>query len=475
MKIEVKTKFNINAGTAKQIKRQPAREPKPEKASAKKQRVETPRVEKPRVEKPRMKLPKITIPHVALPKITVPHFKVPRFKGKLVYIALFPVVALVLVLVVWLGMNLWRHPAAKPLFTEANLPALAPADTNGCAYLYDDQIYNEYSTKDLSDVNMFRNAASMEVFLDKTRDEYAFAKTIAARDDVKKMMGLYHDIIIRPVFADMVQPDVRDARKIGVNMALHNSITDTIITNMQEKKYGAAFKLMKEQMNLNIQYIKSARSMNNYLVSLRAYEKSLDILKSMLNQSAAGGNKGNTAIATCREISDMMQSFNPRAQPLAPLVVFEYILSWKQTFNPAIDHPEAPTYQGMKRRALVFFDRGMTQRWYDERWKNVYACATNPNDVDLLKLNQIQEQRYTVKRFWWFHNAVGKKYLDSIPLSIFQLFPESKNMTASISQKQGEVITMINSIKEETKPEKKPEKKQTRKPAKKKPTRKPAV
>ena len=476
MKIEVKTKFNISGGTAKQIKRQPAREQKPEKKSAKKPRAEKPPVEKPPKEKTRVKMPKITIPHIALPKIPVPHFKVPRFKGgRLRYVALVPLIAVAAVLVVWLGMNLWHRPVPKPLFTEANLPPVPAADTNGYADLYNDQVYNEFSGKDLCDANMFRNAAAMEVFLDKTRDEYNFAKTLAARDDVKKMLGLYREIITKPVFADMVQPDVRDARKFSVFLALHNTITDAAITSMQEKKYGAGFKLMKDQLNLNIQYFKSARSMTDYLVSLHAYEKSLDILKSMLAQSGPKGSIAGSAVSTCREISDMLQSFNSRAVPLGPIVMFEYVLSWKQTFNPGIEHPEASTYQGMKRRALVFFDRGLTQRLYDEQWKKVYDLTQKPGDVDLLAINQLQEQRYTTKRFWWFHNAVGKKYLDSIPLSIYQLFQESKSVNDSVARKQGEIINMIGALKEEKIPEKKTEKKQGKKPAKKKAIKKPAA
>jgi len=476
MKIEVKTKFNINGGTAKQIKRQPARDQKPEKKSTKKPRAEKPPVEKPPKEKARVKMPKITIPHIALPKIQVPHFKVPRFKGRpLLYVALVPLIAVAAVLVVWLGMNLWRRPVPKPLFTEASLAPVPAADTNGCADLYNDQVYNEFSGKDLCDANMFRNAAAMEVFLDKTRDEYNFAKNLAARDDVKKMLGLYREIIKKPVFADMVQPDVRDARKFSVFIALHNTITDAAITSMQEKKYGAGFKLMKDQLSLNQQYFQSARSMTNYLMSLHAYEKSLDILKSMLAQNGPNGSIAGGSVTTCREIGDLLQQFNARAVPLAPIVMFEYILSWKQTFNPGIEHPEAPTYQGMKRRALVFFDRGLTERWYDDQWKKVYDLAKNPGDVDLLVLNQLQEQRYTTKRFWWFHNAVGKKYLDSMPLSIYQLFPEAKNVTESISRKQGEIINAIGALKEEKKPEKKAEKRQGKKPGKKKAAKKPAA
>lgn len=470
MKIEVKTKFNISGGTAGKIKRQPEQQPKKEKKPGKKSgNIPEVKPEK----KPRVTMPKITIPHIALPKIRVPHFKVPRFKGKrLMFLLLLPAAAFAVVLIVWLGMNLWRHPIPKPLFTEARLAAQPVVDSNGYTLLCDEQISREYSARDLSDVNMFRNASSMEVFLDKKRDEYTYAKTLAGRDDVKKMMGLYREIITKPVFADVARPDARDARKAGVYMALHNSITDTIITDMQEKKYGAAFKLMKDQLDLNARYIVSARSMNNYVTSLRAYDKSLDIMKSMLNQSGANGRVAHHAAATCREIADMMRSFNPRSVPLKPIVMFEYILSWKNTFNPSIEHPEAPVYQGMKRRFLVFFDRGLTQKWYDEKWKKMYELAKTSNDVDLLVVNQLQEQRYTEKRFWWFHNAVGKKYLDSMPLSIYQLFPDSKNLTTSISQKQSDIISIIDSLKEEKMVEKKTDKKPKSKSAKKKPSRK---
>jgi hypothetical protein len=66
---------------------------------------------------------------------------------------------------------------------------------------------------------------------------------------------------------------------------------------------------------------------------------------------------------------------------------------------------------------------------------------------------------------------VGKKYLDSIAIPVYQLFQESKNWTNAINQKQGEILNIVASLKEEAKPVKK----QTKKPAKKKIIRKPAA
>ena len=74
-----------------------------------------------------------------------------------------------LAIIVWLGMNFRQHPVPKPLFTESNLQPAPPEDSNGCAYIYDNQIVNEYAQKDINDINLFRNAASIELFLDKTR------------------------------------------------------------------------------------------------------------------------------------------------------------------------------------------------------------------------------------------------------------------------------------------------------------------
>jgi hypothetical protein len=309
----------------------------------------------------------------------------------------------------------------------------------------------------------------MELFLDKTRGEYTVAKTLAERDDVKKMMGLYRDIIKKPLFADMVKPDAGDSQKSRVYIALHNSITASLVARMQGKKYNEAFKLLKDQLNLNIQYSKSARSMTSYITSMQTYEKSLNILKSMLNQFNGNAKMGNESVATCREIADMMRAFNPQNISLAQIVVFEYINLWKQRFDPAIQHPEAPAYQGMKYKALVFFDRGLTQQLFDERWKKIYEYAKNPTDNNINEVKKIQEQRYTDKRFWWFHNAVGKKYLDFIAIQVYQLFQESKNWVTAINQMQGEIINIIGSLKEEARPMKK----QTKKPLKKKIIRKP--
>jgi hypothetical protein len=466
MKIEAKkNKFNLNK---KRPEKSTIAEGVPDKSSGDISQLKLPKI----------KIPKIKLSSIAFPKIKLPGLKLPKLKGKSsVYIIALLIAIPALVIIVWLGMNLRRHPVPKPLFTESNLPPAPAEDSNGYAYIYDNQIFNEYVQKDICDINLFRNAASIELFLDKTRDEYTFAKTLSERDDVKKMMGLYRDSIKKPLFADMVKPDASDSQKIRIYIALHNSITATLITRMQEKKYNAAFTLMKGQLNLNIQYVKSARSMTNYATSLPTYEKSLNILKSMLNQYAGDKKKENAVVATCREIADMMRTFNPQNVPLPQIVVFEYILLWKQTFDPAIQHPEAPAYQGMKNKALVFFDRGLTQQLLDERWKKIYECAKNPTDNNLNEVKKIQEQRYSDKRFWWFHNAVGKKYLDTIAIPIYQIFQESKNWTTIINQKQGEIITIIDSIKEVTKPVKKIEKgrKQNKKPMKNKIIRKPAA
>jgi hypothetical protein len=468
MKIEAKKdKFNLNKSLNKGTKRTAAAEPAPEKSS----------VKKPRVKLPKIKIPKIKLPSIALPKIKLPGRKppksgVPKLKGKRsVYIIALLAAIPAMVIVVWLGMNLRKHPVPKPLFTEVNLPAVPAEDSNGYAYIYDNQIFNEYAPKDISDINLLRNAASIELFLDKTRGEYTVAKTLAERDDVKKMMGLYRDIVKKPLFADMVKPDAGDSQKNRVYIALHNSITASLVVRMQGKKYNEAFRLLKEQLNLNIQYSKSARSMANYTTSMQTYDKSLSILKSMLNQFSGNAKMGNESVAACREIADMMRAFNPQNVPLAQIVVFEYINLWKQKFDPAIQHPEAPVYQGMKYKALVFFDRGLTHQLFDERWKKLYECAKNPTDNNLNEVRKIQEQRYTDRRFWWFHDAVGKKYLDSIAIPVYQLFQESKNWTNAINQKQGEILNIVASLKEEAKPVKK----QTKKPAKKKIIRKPAA
>jgi hypothetical protein len=468
MKIEAKkSKLNLNANQAVRPGKKPAREPKPKqekKAAEKPQpKPKPPKKSKaPKSASPKIKLPSIKLPSLKMPKIAFPKLRAPKFKGKRSVVMILVAVP-ALVVLVWLGMNLWKHSVPAPLFTESNLAPAPPADSNGCAIIYDNQVYNEFFTKDICDINLFSNAGSMEFFLDKTRGEYTVAKTLAVRDDVKKMMELYREIITRPLFADMAAPDPRDAQKVRVYIALHNSITATMITRMQEKKYGAAFSLMKDQLNLNIQFMRSARSMTSYISAMRMYEKSLNILKSMLNQFGTDRIMGNDAVATCREIGDLMRSLNPQSIPLAQIVMFEYILSWKQTLSPAIQHPEAAAYQGMKRKALVFFDRGLTQKMYDERWKKLYELAKNPTDKTPEEVRKLQEQRYTVRRFWWFHNAVGKQYLDSISIPVYQLFQESKNWTMAINQKQGEIVSIISSLKEAVKPEKK----QVKKPVKK--------
>ena len=472
MKIEAKKdKFNLNKNLNKRTKKTSAAEPAAEKPSGKKTRSKTPKIKMPKI-----KLPSISIPKIQLPGLPFQKFKVPKFKGKksvyvIVFLALIPALALM----VWLGMNLRKHSAPNPLFTEANLTHVPPEDSNGYLYIYDNQIFNEYAQKDICDINLFRNAASMELFLDKTRGEYAVAKTLAERDDVKKMLGLYRDIIKKPVFVDAVKPDMGDAQKIRVYLALHNSITAALLTRMQEKKYNAAFTLMKDQLNLNIQYLKSARSMLNYITSLQMYDKTLNILKSMLNQFGGAVKMGNDSIGVCREIGGMTRAFNPQSIPLDRIVVFEYINLFKQKFDPSMQHPESSIHQGMKFKALAFFDRGLTQQMFDEQWKKIYECAKNPTDNNLVEIRKIQEQRYTDRRFWWFHNAVGKAYLDSIVNPIYQLFPESKNWTTIINQRQGEIITVIDSLKEEAKPVKKQVRKQPVKPIKKKIIRKPAA
>ncbi len=450
MKIEAKkSKLNLNKSQAAQLGEKPAREQQTEREEV---FVEKSKSKPRKTRVPRIRIPSIKLPGLHVPKFAFPKLRAPRFKGKKsVYIVAILVAVPALVALVWLGMNLRKHMVPAPLFTESNLPPAPPADSNGCAIIYDNQVYNEFVTKDICDINLFSNAGAMENYLDKSRGEYTVAKTLAVRDDVKKMMGLYRDIIRKPLFADMAVPDPRDAQKVRVYVALHNSITATMITRMQEKKHGAAFKLMKDQLNLNIQFIGSARSMNNYITAMRIYDKSLNILKSMLNQFGADKNMGNEALAASREIGGLIRSFNPQGVPLAQIVMFEYILSWKQTFNPAIQHPESATYQGMKRKALVFFDRGLTQKLFDERWKKLYEYAKHPNDMTPGEVRKLQEQRYTTRRFWWFHNAVGKKYLDTVQVPVYNLFQESKNLSMAITQKQGEIVSVITSLKEPVK------------------------
>jgi hypothetical protein len=476
MKIEAKkNKYNLNKHQQKRPEKATMMEPAPAKPARKKKAPEKQSPEKPSAAKPEFKLPKIRLPKIKLPRIALPKLKLPAFrlpalkvpKFKVKGIALLIIAAPALLLAVWLGMNLRRHAVPKPLFTASNLPPAPPADTNGYSSLYDDQIYNEYFNKDMCDINLFRNASSMEAFLDKTRGEYAMARELAGRDDVKKMIGLYRDIIKMPQFADMVVPDLRDQQKVRVFCALHNSITALLITRLQEKKYGAAFKILKDQMILNIQYMKSARSMTNYLSSIQLYDKTLNIMKSILNQFAAIEKKDAEAVAACKEIGAMLQSFNPQTISLAPIVTFEYIISWKQTFDPALQQTEAAFYQGIKYKRLVFFDRGLTEQMYNERWKNIYEIAKKPIDVSLVEVRKIQDQKHAAGRFWWFRNAVGKKYLDNIAMPVYQLFPESKNVTTAIIQRQGEIITLISTLKEEIKPAVKQDKKQVKKPKKK--------
>ncbi len=461
MKIEAKkSKLSLNQNQPSRPGKKPARE-------SKRAREEL-YAEKPKSKPPATKEPESRVPKIKLPRIKLPTLSVPKFKGnRSLYLIVLLVGVPALMVSIWLGMNLRKHPVPGPLFTESNLPPSPPADANGCLLVYDNQLYNEYFSRDLSDINLLRNAASMERFLDKTTGEYTVAKNLAGRDDVKKMMGVYRDIMKKPVFADTVMPGPQDAQKYRVYVALHNSITAVMVSRIQEKKYAAAFKLMKDQLNLNIQYIGSARSMINYITAMQAYEKSLGILKSMLNQFNAGRKMGNDSLAACREIGELVRSFNPQGASLAPIVMFEYIAVWKQTFNPLIQHPEAAIRQIMKRKPLVFFDRGLTQQMFDDRWKKLYEYAKKPDDTTLAEVRKLQEQRYTAARFWWLHNAVGKKYLDSITITAFQLFQESKNWTTAISRNQGEVVNILNALKEEPEQERKQEKKPIKKPARK--------
>jgi hypothetical protein len=480
MKIEAKkSKYSVD----KNIKTRPAKstegEPAPEKPSRavpemKAPKINIPKVKLPHIALPKIQLPKLRIPKLRFPKFKIPKLRIPKFQGKWsVYVIVPLVIVPVLIISAWLGMNMIRRSVPKPLYTENDLPKAPPAEINGYAYIYDNATAGEYSTKDISDNNLFRNAASIEFFLDKTRGEYAFAKTLSEREDVIKMMDLVGDIMNKSTFADMAMPIDPDSQKVRAYMALHNSITATLIARMQEKKYGAAFKLMKDQLNLNIQYMRSARSMNDYLTSMHSYEKSLDIMKSMLNQFSGEKRMGNDAIAASREIGDIIRSFNPQSITLTNIVMFEYILLWKRTFDPSIQHPETSTYQRMKYKALAFFDRGGTQRLFDERWKKIYECAKNPAGDIITEIQKIQEQRFAAGRFWWFNNAVGKKHLDSIGMPIYQLFHESKNMTATVIRKQGDIIAVVSSLKDEPKQEKKQAAKKIKKPLKKKVIRKP--
>ncbi len=493
MKIEAnKSKLSLNKNQPSRPGKKASREPGPgaegvsvevPKKKSKPTRVKEPEVRTPAIKEPRIRVPRIRIPKIKLPSIKLPSLKVPKpslgvsgapkFQGKKsLYVAAVLAAVPLLLIAVWLGMNLVKHSVPPPLFTEVNLAPVPPADTNGCSVIYDNQVYNEFFTRDICDINLFSNASAMELFLDKTRGEYTVAKTLAARDDVKKMMGFYRDIIRMPVFADMVKPEPADAQKYRVYLALHNSITAVMIARMQEKRYGEAFRLMKDQVSLNIRYIQSARSMTNYLGAMRAYEKTLNILKSMMNQFTGDRRMGGDVVAVSREIADLIRTLNPHSVPLSQIVMFEYILSWKQNFNPAVRHPEASVHQGMKRKALAFFDRGLTQKLFNERWKKLYEFARRPTDATPEEVRKLQEQRFTARRFWWFHNAVGKKYLDSVPIPVYNLFQESKNWSTAVNQKQAEIVSMVSALKEtavqEKNPARKPAKRQAGKPMKKK-------
>nr|HPL18915.1 hypothetical protein [Spirochaetota bacterium] len=231
MKIEAnKSKLSLNKNQAVRPGKKPSRETRPEAEDVsvevpkkkskppkvKEPKVKTPKIKEPKIKPPKVRAPKIKIPRIKLPAIKLPSLKapkpsfgksgVPKVKGKksLRIAAILGAVPMLL-LAVWLGINLVKHSAPPPLFTEINLPPVPPADTNGCSVIYDSQVYNEFFTKDICDINLFSNASSMELFLDPARGEYTVAKTLAARDDVKKMMGFYRDIIRMPVFADMVK------------------------------------------------------------------------------------------------------------------------------------------------------------------------------------------------------------------------------------------------------------------------------
>ncbi len=425
-----------------------------------------PRISLPAIKLPKIKLPMLKRPDSRAPKQGLPKARGSRTKYVIVLLAAIPALAVAL----WLGMNLRKHAVPAPLFTEGNLPQPPLADDNGYAILYDNEVYSEYSPRDLCDINLLRNASSIEFFLDKTRGEYTVAKNLAGREDVKKMLGLYREIMKKEAFADMAMPNPQDLQKVRVYIAMNNSVLAAVIASMQQKKFGAAFRMMKDELSLNIRYMQSARSMNNYLMSVQAYDKSLGILKSMLAQFGDKQKMGNDAIAVCRETGVMLSSFNPQGIPLDRIVMFEYILSWKNTFNPAIQNPEAATRHGMKRKALVFFDRGLTQKLYDERWKKLYELAKRPDANTPEEVRKLQELRHTAGRFWWLHNAVGKKYLDTIPIPVHQLFQESRNWTTAITQKQGDIVSTIGSLKDEV-PEKKPTRKQARK--QQKPVKKP--
>lgn len=446
MKIEAKKyKYSLNKNDGNRPAQPATAERAPRAAVA-----ERPRL--PGITLPKIRFPKITIPRVALPKMTMPdmtisRFKAPQLRGRRsLRIAAFLAGVPAAIIIAWLGVNLIHRPVPPPLFTERDLQQLPPAESNGYAYLYDDRIAGEYAAKDISDNYLFRNAASLELFLDKTRGEYSMARTLAVREDVKKMIGLYGDIMKKQVFADMTMPQGNDLQKARAFYALHNAMTATIIARMQEKKPGAALAMMKDQLDLTVKYARSARSMFNYTGALQVYDKSLDILKSML--AVSGGAMGKDAIASCREIAGVARSFNPATIPLDRIVVFEYIISWRRAFDPSIPHPEESVRRGMKYKKLVFFDRGATQRLYDRRWKELHDYAKSPNEQGLGELMKLREGRYAAGGFWWLNNAVGKKYLDTIGIPAYQLFLESKSRGDAIMRKQGEIVPVIDALKE---------------------------
>ena len=133
--------------------------------------------------------------------------------------------------------------------------------------------------------------------------------------------------------------------------------------------------------------------MNNYLTAVQAYEKSLDILRSMLNLS--GGAMGNDALTACRGIGDLLRSFNPHTVSLDRIVVFEYILAWRRTFDPSIPHPRNPFAEALDNDSAFFRHRGSTQRIYDARWKKLYEYAKNPNDKGLGEIMKARGKLYT--------------------------------------------------------------------------------
>lgn len=415
---------------------------------------------KPRLKLPKISIPKIRLPRIRLPRVEGPDFTISRFQDRkrggrpALYAAAVLAGVPLLIVAVWLGMNLISRPEPDPLFTESDLPQIPPAGSNGFTLLHDRPDAEEYGRKDIGNINLFRNAASPDAFLDPARGEYEMAKSLAARDDVKKMMRLYREIMARQVFADTAMPRA-DGRGDGAFAALYNSMTATLMARLQEKKQDAAFEIVRDQIKLTMQYVMTARSMDNFRNALSAYDRSLDVLKSMLDRS--GGALGPEALSACSEAGSMLRSFNPRVLSLDRIVVYEYILSWKRTFDPSKKDPEASVLRGMKYRKLAFFDRGATRRLYDDRWKELYEYAKNPDDQTLAGIMKKREGRFAAGGFWWFHNAAGKKYLDAIPMPVYQLFPEARSRGNEIVRKQGEILAKIDAL-EEPAPGKKAEK-----------------